>query len=241
MDVRANMRRMLGVVLVIVLAGAAWWAWSERMSVRPGEGGARSPAPFVRLTGAGQAAADRVLQERAEFFDPTPLFLPTPRNAGQGGLPARLVAQPGQVFRDFPAKWSVADASLPIYGAEVVAAPEGLAEVMARANEAPFAGIGEVSVPVGRVASRAAFIEIKSMQGNNLITEAINGVALPKGDFAPLEFLATVSAFGLVGEPLLVGGSGLDEVDGFFRDYLVRTFRLGEKVAPGVYRVVVGP
>lgn len=241
MNATSNARRVLSAALVIVVAGTAWAIWSQRTMVRPGEPTLKPAQPFVRLSGAGRAASDRVLQERSEFFDPTPLFLPTPRNAGQGGLPAKLIAQPGQVFRDFPPKPGIGQATLPPYGTDVVSAPEGLAEVMARANEAPFAGLGEITQPTNRVEARAAFIEIKSMQGNVILAATVNAAPVPRSDFAPMEFLANLSPAGLVGDPLLVSGSGVEEVDNFFRDYLAKSFRLGEKLAPGAYRVVVGP
>jgi hypothetical protein len=59
--------------------------------------------------------------------------------------------------------------------------------------------------------------------------------------WAPLEFLATVEAAGLVAPLTLTGRSGVDEVDAFFRNYLVRTFRLGERLPPGFYRITVSP
>lgn len=241
MSARANTRRVLSAAFMIVAAGAGWWLWSDRTLIKPDPAEVKAPEPFVRLSGASSAAEDRVIQERAEFFDPAPIFLPTARNAGQEALPSRLVAQPGQVFEDFPAKLRVAEANLPSYGSEVVTAPEGLADVMARASEAPFAGLGEVAAPARRVEPRSAFLAIKSMQGNALIEVALQDAAVPRQDFAPVEFLATVSAAGLIVEPLLVAGSGADDVDGFFRDYLAKGFRLGEKLAPGVYRVVIGP
>lgn len=241
MSATSNTRRVLGATLVIVLAGAGWWVWSERTTAKPDGAVTKAAEPFVQLAGTSGAAADRVLQERAEFFDPSPMFLPTARNAGQGGLPARLVAQPGHIFKDFAAKWNVAEANLPSYGADVVTAPEGLVDVMTRANEAPFSGLGEVAAPERRTGSRSGFIEVKSMQGSSLIAAALTGAAIPRGDFAPLEFLATVNAAGLVGEPVLVAGSGAEDVDNFFRDYLAKGFRLGERLAPGSYRVVIGP
>lgn len=241
MSASANRRRISGAVLVIVLAGAGWWLWSARVKVPPDGTSGWAPEPFVQVAGSGGAAADRVLQERAEFFDPSPMFLPTTRNAGHEALPQRLVVQPGQVFLDFPAKWRVAEANLPSYGSDAVTAPEGLADVMARASEAPFAGLGEAASPLRRVEPRVAFLEIKSIQGSALIRTALQDAAVPRPDFAPLEFLATVSAAGLVVQPLLVVGSGVDEVDSFFRDYLSSGFRLGDKLAPGVYRIVIGP
>lgn len=56
-----------------------------------------------------------------------------------------------------------------------------------------------------------------------------------------MEFLAVVSSAGLIADPVLVNGSGWEEVDNFFRSYLVKSFRLGERLNPGRYRVLVGP
>lgn len=239
MKARFNMRRVLGAMLVIVLAAVAWWGWSARMGVRP-EAQAKPAEPFVQLAAAGRAAEAKVLQERAELLDPTPMFLPTERNAGQTGLPGRLVPRPGQVFADFAPRLSVGEANLPNYGADSAEVPEGLTDVMAKSNEAPFAGLGEGTVRPQQVAQRTAFVEIKNMKGNNLLTQAVT-TPLPRPDFAPLEFLATVSAAGLVGDPQLVASSGAEDVDVFFRDHLAKALRIGERLGPGVYRIVVGP
>jgi hypothetical protein len=44
-----------------------------------------------------------------------------------------------------------------------------------------------------------------------------------------------------LGRPVDTASSDIEEVDAFFRDYLVKTLHLGERLAPGMYRVVVGP
>ena len=50
---------------------------------------------------------------------------------------------------------------------------------------------------------------------------------------------------GIVGDPILMVGSEGEEmdekVDAFFRSFLVKSFRLGERLNPGRYRVLVGP
>jgi hypothetical protein len=56
-----------------------------------------------------------------------------------------------------------------------------------------------------------------------------------------LEFIVAINPAGIVGAPILASGSGWEEVDAFFRTYLVKTFRVGERLSPGQYRVVVGP
>jgi len=73
------------------------------------------------------------------------------------------------------------------------------------------------------------------------MTQLLGGFSPPRSDYAPLEFLVVISSAGMVGEPVLTTGSGWDDVDIFFRTYLVKTFRLGERLNPGRYRVLVGP
>jgi hypothetical protein len=46
---------------------------------------------------------------------------------------------------------------------------------------------------------------------------------------------------GLAGPLVVTESSRVEEVDVHFRRQLRQVFRLGERLAPGVYRVVVGP
>jgi hypothetical protein len=109
-------------------------------------------------------------------------------------------------------------------------------------NEAPFAGLGQIDVPRKALAVRSGFIEVRRLGAHEyVIYQSLDGISLPRTDFAPLEFLAVVSSAGLIGDPILVTGSGWEEVDAFFRAYLAKTFRLGERLNPGRYRVLVGP
>jgi len=48
-----------------------------------------------------------------------------------------------------------------------------------------------------------------------------------------------VAPEGLVGLPSVSLSSGAEAIDAFFRDFLVRQFRIGERLAPGFYRVVI--
>lgn len=232
-------RLYVGAALALV-ATAAWWAWSERAGREPGNP-AKTPEPFVRVGGGGAAAADRVLRERADLFDPAPLFVPTVRNYGRGQLPAHLIKHPGQVFGDFGAKLSFTEGSLGSYGAENPAAGEGLADVLSRSNEVPFAGLGENGAGRPRLPGRSAVIQIKNMEGNELHTKSFSDLTVPRPDFAPLEFVAAVGPAGLIGDPLLTRGSGHDEVDVFFQTFLAKIHRLGTLLPPGRYRVMIGP
>lgn len=234
-------RRVWITLLATVVVTGAWWEWSR---TRPqGIAAAKPvPQPLVRLTGIGVTNNDEVLRERAELFDPTPLFFPTKWNYGQQPLRQNLRRQPGQVFGSFEAKPAFDDQNLKSYGAETTPAPEKLSDVLAQGNEAPLAGIGQIELKRAPLAERAGFLEIKGLFGDKTVmAQEITGISVPRLDYTPLEFLVLIGSAGVVGEPILTSGSGWNEVDGFFRTYLVKTFRLGERLTPGRYRVLIGP
>ncbi len=234
-------RRVWVGLACAVTVTAAWWSWTQARPPAAAVAG-RAPQPFVRLAGAGTATHDQVLRERADLFDPTPLFFPTEWNYGQRPLRESLRRQPGQIFGSFPPKWTFTDQALKPYGVEATPAPEKLSDVLAQGNEAPFAGIGHIDVPRTAVPERTGFLEVRGFGGSEpIIAQTLRYIALPRPDYAPLEFLVVVSSAGIVGEPVLTSGSGWEEVDSFFRSYIVKTFRLGERLNPGRYRVLVGP
>lgn len=224
-----------------VTVTAVWWSWTQAKPPAAAVAG-QTPQPFVRLTGTGTATNDQVLRERADLFDPTPLFFPTEWNYGQRPLRESLRLQPGQIFGSFEPKWNFADSTSKSYGIEVTPAPEKLSDVLAQGNEAPFAGIGHVDVPRTGLPERAGFLEVRNF-GNSepIISQTLRYISVPRLDYAPLEFLVVVSSAGIVGDMVLTSGSGWEEVDSFFRSYIVKTFRLGERLNPGHYRVLVGP
>ncbi len=240
---RLEGKRRIAVGLVLALAVTFVWVWWSRRVTEPlAREAPPAAAPFVQVAGARATAADRVLQERADYFDPAPLFIPTARNYfGGRGLPPELVRQPGQVFVDFGAKFQFGDGGLTAYGTEAAAAPESLPEVLSRANEAPFAGFGEQGGGRAPLPERGAWAEFKHLASGELRLAEALAVTPPRRDFAPLEFLVVVGTAGLVGDPLLTAGSGRSEVDAFFQEQLARPQRIGERLPPGRYRVTIGP
>ncbi len=220
---------------------AAWWSWTR---AKPPVAAVAAPTKqsFVQIAGDGTGVTDQVLRERADLFDPTPLFFPTEWNYGQQPLPARLRRQPGQVFGSFDPVMTFADQKLKLYGAEITPAPEKLSDVLAQGNEAPFAGFGQIDVTRPPLPSRMGFLEIRNFKDSKpIVNQILNGFLPPRLDYAPMEFLILINSAGVVGEPVLMSGSGWEEVDVFFRSYLVKTFRLGERLNPGRYRALVGP
>lgn len=237
---RFKRRIYVGIFLALAVT-ATWWWWSREMTSSLARTAPGRSEPFVQVAGRGGAGADKILQERADFFDPTPLFVPTPRNFGRDGLPLRLRRQPGQVFSDFGAKLSFGDGGLATYGAEVLAAPEGVVEILGQANEAPFAGFGESGAGQVALSPRGGLVVVRKLDEDFAVRVDQVESEPPRRDFGPMEFLVAISPMGLIGDPLLTAGSGRETVDTFFRNYLVQTYRVGERLAPGRYRVLIGP
>jgi hypothetical protein len=56
-----------------------------------------------------------------------------------------------------------------------------------------------------------------------------------------MEFLAAVDPAGLAAPLTLTTRSGVEDVDTYFQNFLAHTLRVGERLAPGFYRISVGP
>jgi hypothetical protein len=236
-------RRVFVSVGLIAFVTAATYYWNrfQKEAVPPQL--EKAPEPFVKFDNRRGEERDRFLEEKADYFDPTPLFLPTARNYGQGALPATVVRQPGQVFGDFePVLNMVPETALQNFGEEGGRATVNLQEILVRGNNAPFAGFGQVDAVLSLLPERKGHIEIKALQTGRLnISEALSGDGLPEEDFRPVEFLVAVSPAGLIGDPVMIAGSGTDEVDAGVKEYLTKTYRLGARLAPGEYMVSIGP
>ena len=237
-----EIKRRVWVGLVFAFAvTVGWWRWSQ-WQVRAITAVAVPRQPAIVLTGVGPSGADQAMREQAALFDPTPLFFPTEWNYGQGSLPDSLQRQPGQVFGSYAPKWSFPEQDLKLSSAEAGEGPVRLADVLTQGNEAPFAGMGHLEAPHEPLPERSGFVEVRSLKSDKpLIQQALVGLSIPRPDYSPVEFIVAVSAAGVIGEPVLASGSGWDEVDAFFRSYLVKTFRVGERLNPGQYRVFIGP
>ena len=238
--IQIRRRFFVSVGLVVAITGV-WLYWSRLHQPQIAEASAGQSGSFVRIAGGGQDVRDKVMEERAEYFDPTPLFLPTSKNFEQGPLPSRVV-NPPQVFRDFEPKLNFAESALPDYGSLDEASGNSLSEVMAGGNVAPYAGFGHIDQAKQSLAKRGGCIEVKTLKNGVLsLVATLNDAELPSADFSPVEFIVAVASAGLIGDPVMKATSGSEEVDGKLKDYLVNVYRIGERLAPGRYVVIIGP
>jgi hypothetical protein len=210
----------------------------------------RAPAPMApRVKPSVKLDPSPASRDEARFFDPTPLFLPTKNiNAAPPDVKWREL---GAAFPDYPSKPSFAAAELRLDSLAlpkpvvVPARPaEKPGEVLALAAPGALAlGFGRTEAPVAPLTARGAHVEIiAAASGRSMLSRDL-ATARPPGDgtWQPVEFLAAVDAAGLVGSLVLTTRSGVEDVDSYFQNYLVRTLRVGERLAPGFYRICVGP
>jgi hypothetical protein len=183
--------------------------------------------------------------EQVKFYDPTPFFLPTEFNTNQGQLPLSVQPQPGQVFSNFGAQLTYGRAELVLPIASTGSTPENPVDLLTTSSRNPFLGLGRVDLRLTPLASRTAVLEISEVSTGRVVKvpDIGSSVVLPDGraEWQPAEFLVCVTAEGLLGRPVETVSSDVEEVDVFFRDYLEKTLRLGERLTPGMYRVVIGP
>ena len=233
-------RRVWFASIVASVVVGCWVLWSRSRPVFPSST-TRLPQPFVQLAGAGSVEGGQLLQERAQLLDPTPLFFPTEWNFGQQPLDENLHKQPGRFFGNFMPKQTIDEQTIVSYGAGTPVVPEKLADVLTLGVEAPFAGMGQVDRYSALLPIRAGYLDIIDLSnGQSFASHSLSGLVLPRMDFAPVEFLLVIEPAGLIGEPILAMGSGLEEVDNYFRAYLVKSYRVGLRLPPGRYRLVVG-
>ena len=234
------MKPRIWIALLVALGVAAgFWQW-HRAAPAVSAGVFPSPSPLVRVAAPDAASPDQILRERAELLDPTPLFFPTEWNYSQQR--ADGMRQPAQVFGSFePPKLTVGEQSMAPFRLEGGPVPEKLSDVLGQGSEAHFDGMGQIDRQRSTLPVRSAYVEVRDLENGNLvISQSLSGISPPRADFAPVEFLVTVSSAGLVGDPMLTSASEGEDVDNFFRDYLVQSYRLGERLRPGRYRVLVG-
>lgn len=225
---------LLAVVFVI-------WLFSHTPALPPAT---VPPPPSVAMGMArlGDATTDPALRDEAELLDKKPLFLPTRWNA-QPKLTG-MVRDPGNtVFENFAPKLTFSPNALALDFPPPVKTPASPADAFAVSlPPRPLLGFGRLDLAEEPLPERGGFLEVRvAGTGKLILASALTGAAPPAGDWAPLEFIMSVNAAGLVGPPQLARSSGRGEVDAYFRAFLDWNFRLGTRLPPGFFRVCIGP
>ncbi|MEO5958254.1 MAG: hypothetical protein ABIZ49_05035 [Opitutaceae bacterium] len=181
--------------------------------------------------------------EEAMLHDQRPLFLPTGRNASLGPVVAPEAGR--NIFEEESLKPVLGGADLKLNLPAPIQLPDDITRaVLADVPPIPFYGFGRKLTKPPTPSVRGGFIEIVlASTQQRVLAEALPVEAQPKTEaqWSPIEFLAVVDAAGLVGPLTIVERSEVEEVDAHYRNYLAGTYRVGDRLAPGRYRIIVGP
>ena len=208
----------------------------------------KSPKASVNI--AKLDDSNKLLKEEAELRDMRPLFLPTERNAalpeprlesGRTFLDAETLKltftdAEAQVSRDLP--------PVALLDGKRVEEAKPIDVLSSTENPLTLQGFGRREAKVIPVESRSAYLQVTALKdGKSVLDEKLPPNARPPGDkaWAPVEFVATVDAAGLVGPLVVTEGSRVEEADSHFKNYLARSFRIGDRLPPGFYRITVSP
>lgn len=248
-DVRGKVRWTVAAGTAVLVMAAFLLLFRLPPSVLPATGVTPPPRETQKIEMAKSAASGSVLKQETEIRDLRPLFLPTEFNAA---LPeprreaARTFLDKQTLQLGFAeGELSVAQSLPPVVTLNGKPAQEAqAADMLAEGTKPALEGFGRKPAVVEALAPRGGFIEVvASATGHRVLADTLPTDARPPGGKAwePLEFLATVDAAGLAA-PLVVTVSSRDEqVDAHYRNYLARRYRIGDRLPPGFYRIVVGP
>jgi hypothetical protein len=193
---------------------------------------------------------DRVLKDEAMIRDLRPLFLPTRFNAALAEPrrePGRTILDDEKPRREFSdAELSLTRDLPPVATLNARPADKALAtDVLANGESGVgLEGIGRGPRIVEPLKARGGYIEVVRVEtGRSVLADSLPVTLGPVGGKAwePMELFAAVDAAGLAAPLLVTEGSRVDEVDAHFRKMLAQTYRIGERLPPGFYRIVVGP
>jgi len=207
-----------------------------------------STRPTVKI--ARPDETDALLKEEAELRDLRPMFLPTDRNAA---LPDPKL-EPGRTVLDGEGlKRGLADSDVQLgaelppvatVGGKPVAQAAPVDALEAEGAAGGLLGFGRRARTSEPLPARGAFVEVTAMiNGRNVRAESLPSEASPASDrpWSPLELIAVVDRAGLTSPLVVTEGSRVEEIDLHFKNYLTNSYRIGERLSPGIYRIVVAP
>jgi len=204
-----------------------------------------SPETTPSSVGIVRLSGDTALLQQVELYDPRPLFLPTLINNSAPNLPMRLCREPGNDFKVVPPNFIFAEYEMKIALPEPIAVPGDPVQALHTGEASnPFFAFGRLNFAYTALSPRLAYLEVVlAKSGRVVLATALKlgpDGAIPAGDWQPLEMLLAVEVAGVIGAPVVTKGSGLEEVDDFFRAFLQKQFRMGPRLPPGIYVLRIG-
>lgn len=206
--------------------------------------------PRSNLQMTRTSAADSVLKEETEIRDLRPLFLPTEFNVA---LPEPR-REAGRTFLDNETlKWEFAEAELKItrelpaivtFNGKPADKAAPIDVIGVGDGELGLTGFGREKMAIEPLAPYGGQVEVvAAATGHRVFSATLPPEARAPGSKAwePLELLAVVDAAGLTVPLVVTTSSRVEEVDTHYRSHLSSTYRIGDRLPPGVYRIVVAP
>lgn len=193
---------------------------------------------------------DHVLKDEALIRDLRPLFLPTEFNAAlpePRREPGRTILDEQRPRWDFPEGELALNRDLPAAATlNRRPAERATASDVLESGEVGLGmiGFGRNKPTIDALAPRGGFLEVVAVStGQRVLVESLPPELGPGGGkpWEPMELFAAVDVAGLASPLVVTEGSRVDEVDAHFRRILSQGYRIGERLPPGFYRVVVGP
>jgi hypothetical protein len=175
--------------------------------------------------------------------DPTPLFLPTEFNSGKVRPPRKEEQSLGTSFSSIPAKMLFGDTDIQLALPEVVSIPErALDLVIGGEHQVKFTELARENPKGDPLSSRQGYLKVLSFtSGSELWSQEISGGALEFELEAPWEFVVAVNRAGLMSFPAVVNAGEGALIDIAQITEVLREKRLGARLDPGIYRILLGP
>lgn len=204
------------------------------------------PPATIELLPAKGAEGDAALREYMALTDQRRLLRASPRVEGlveAMNETARRV--PGDAFDLFQPEMTYSTTSLAPLVTLPHVAPDSPLAALRTGDRTQFSEFGRSDRTVVERPAVAGFLTVRSLQDGRVIWRQVMELPaeapLLRQDWAPAEFTIAVAPAGVVGSPVLAKSSTQEDVDRFLRAYLGRDAHLGERLAPGFYRVGVSP
>ncbi len=199
----------------------------------------------VELISFENAPDSRTEGEGMSLRDPVPLYLPTPMNSGHTeALAFDGRGEPVAAFRNYPASLNFSDAGLRVDFPAPVAVPSGVVEaIQVDQGARMFQYVGRRRNELPGVEPRLGYLEVaRADDGTTVFAEVLPSVAeAPASDWGPLDMVVAVNTSGLIGTPVVTQSSGSARFDAWLPGYLANSFRIGQRLHPGIYRISLGP